>query len=63
MITQNGRATAVLQDVRSFKEQRQALFLLKFLAQGTQELTKDKGIDHALAKRHFEKKLKVLGND
>ena len=63
MITQNGKATAVLQDVRSFEEQRQALLLLRFLAQGNQELKRGKGISHVRAKRHFEGKLKDLGND
>ena len=34
VITQNGRPTAVLQDVQSYQRQQRALHLLKLLAQG-----------------------------
>jgi prevent-host-death family protein len=34
VITQNGRPTAVLQDVASYERQRRALHLLKLIAQG-----------------------------
>lgn len=34
IITQNGKPTAVLQDVDSYQRQRRALHLLKLLAQG-----------------------------
>jgi prevent-host-death family protein len=34
IITQNGRPTAVLQDVASYERQRRALHLLKLVAQG-----------------------------
>ena len=54
VITQNGKATAVLQDVRTFEEQQQALLLLKFLAQGDAELKDGKGIGHGQAKAHFQ---------
>jgi len=37
VITQNGRPTAVLQDVESFERQRRALMLLKLLAQGERD--------------------------
>lgn len=37
VITQNGRPTAVLQDVRSYQRQQRALHLLKLLAQGDQD--------------------------
>jgi prevent-host-death family protein len=37
VITQNGRPTAVLQDVESFERQRRALVLLKLLAQGERD--------------------------
>ncbi len=60
VITQNGKATAVLQDVGSFQRQRQALLLLKYLAQADQELRQGKGISHAKVRRHFERKLKDL---
>lgn len=37
IITQNGRPTAVLQDVASYERQRRALHLLKLLAQGDRD--------------------------
>ncbi len=38
VITQNGEAKAVLQDIASFEETQETLALLKLLALGTQEL-------------------------
>lgn len=37
VITQNGRPTAVLQDVHTYERQQRALHLLKLLAQGEQD--------------------------
>ena len=39
VITQNGEAKAVLQDVVSFEETQETLALLKILAMGNQEVT------------------------
>jgi PHD/YefM family antitoxin component YafN of YafNO toxin-antitoxin module len=52
VITQNGKATAVLQDVETYQEQRQALLLVKFLARGDQELKQGKAISHSQARQH-----------
>jgi len=60
VITQNGKATAVLQDIESFQEQREALLLLRFLAQGDQELKQGKGIPRSRAMQHFRRKLAEL---
>ncbi len=60
VITQNGKPTAVLQDVESFQRQRQALLMLKYLARGDRELREGKGESHARAKRHFESTLRKL---
>ncbi len=60
VITQNGKATAVLVDVESFERQREALFLLRYLAVGEEEIRKGKGVPHQKALRHFERKLKEL---
>jgi prevent-host-death family protein len=60
IITQNGKPTAVLQDVESFQRQRDALLLLKLLAKGDQELREGKGIAHAEAARQFQERLKTL---
>lgn len=42
VITQNGEAKAVLQDVVSFEETQETLALLKILALGNQELSSGK---------------------
>lgn len=42
IITQNGEAKAVLQDVASFEETQELLALLKLLALGNQEVVADK---------------------
>lgn len=42
VITQNGEAKAVLQDVASFEATQETLALLKILALGTQELASGK---------------------
>ncbi len=60
VITQNGKATAVLQDVESFQKQRQALLLLKYLARGDRELRDGKGVSNTRAKRHFNDTLNNL---
>jgi prevent-host-death family protein len=62
VITQNGQATAVLQDVQTYEEQRRTLHLLKFLVQGDQELKRGAGIPQASAQKHFAETLKGLTN-
>jgi prevent-host-death family protein len=47
VITQNGRPTAVLQDVQSYQRQQKALHLLKLLAQGEQDLVAGRVHDQA----------------
>ena len=46
VITQNGRATAVLQDVESFERQRRALALLKLLSQGEADAESGHTVSH-----------------
>lgn len=60
VITQNGKATAVLQDVETFQRQRRALLLLKYLTQADQELRDGKGVPDAKVERHFDRKIKEL---
>ena len=60
IITQNGKPTAVLQDVESFQRQREALTLLKILAKGDQELGQGRGISHDEVLARIERKLKTL---
>ena len=42
IITQNGEATAVLQDIATYQANQQALALLKILALGNQQIEKGK---------------------
>ena len=44
VITQNGRATAVLQDVHSFAEERRAFALLKLALEGDREISEGRGL-------------------
>ena len=60
IITQNGKATAVLQGIEDFQRQRDALLLLRYLASGDQQLREGKGISSAKAIRHFKAKLEDL---
>ena len=63
IITQNGRATAILQDVDSYQAQRDALLLLKFLAQGDQELNRGQAIGHSRVKQHFAERVETLADE
>src|SRR5437870_7099039 len=60
IITQNGRAAAVLQDVETFERQRRALLLLRFLAEGQRQLTQGRGIDGARAIRRLRRRMERL---
>ena len=60
IITQNGKPTAVLQDVESFQRQREALTLLKILAKGDQQISEGKVLTHDDVMRRVERKLKDL---
>ncbi len=60
IITQNGKPTAVLQDVESFQRQREALALLKILAKGDQEISAGKVLRHDDVMRRIERKVKDL---
>lgn len=57
VITQNGKATAVLQDVETYQRQRRALLLLKYLSQADQEIRDGKGVPDSKVPRHFDRKL------
>ncbi len=63
VITQQGRATAVLLDIESYEEQRRSLLLLKLLAKGNQELQAGKGIAHQEAKDHFRARLAGMAHE
>ena len=60
IITQNGKPTAVLQDVESFQRQRDALTLLKILAIGDQQIGEGKTLTNDEVVKRIERKLKAL---
>ena len=62
VITQNGRATAVLIDIQVYERQRNALHLLKILSQGDQAYLHGRYVGHPEAQQHFRRKLASLQN-
>jgi len=60
IITQNGRATAVLMDIQAYERQRKALHLLKILAQGDQAYLHGRYVRHPEARQHFRSKLEGM---
>jgi prevent-host-death family protein len=61
VITQNGRPTAVLQDVESFDRQRTALLLLLALASGERDYQAGRTVSDRTADRRFRRRLARLG--
>ena len=59
IITQNGKATAVLQDVESYQRQRQALLLLRYLARGDRDYRQGKLLSDSEADQHFRARLEA----
>ena len=60
VITQNGRATAVLVDAQTYGEERKLLLILQFLAAGDAEVRQGRGVPHEQARKQFAKTLKGL---
>lgn len=60
VITQNGKPTAVLQDVESFDRQRQALLLLLVLARGERDHRAGRTVSDRTADRRFRRVLARL---
>ena len=57
IITQNGMAKAVLQDFESYQEQKQALLLLRLIAQGEKEIENKEHITQEELFKRLEKLL------
>jgi prevent-host-death family protein len=57
IITQNGEPKAVLQDPKSYEEMRNALGLLKLLAQGEEEVRSGRVAEQDSVFRRLEKQL------
>ena len=58
IITQNGEAKAILQDIKSFEQTQETLALLKILALGKQQIADGKVTPHNLAAKRL--RVKVL---
>lgn len=57
VITQNGKPTAVLQDVAAYERQRQALLLLKLISQGEQDYEAGRTQTSTQARARIRKRL------
>lgn len=60
VITQNGRATAVLQDSQSFEEDRRAFALLKLAIQGEQDILEGRGMSYTKHRKRMKALLRDL---
>ena len=60
VITQNGKPTAVLQDIDSFQQQRASLLLLLTIAQGERDYREGRIVSDAAADRRFRHLLSTL---
>lgn len=58
VITQNGRASAVLVDAAAYEAERRTLLTLQYLAAGDADLRRGRVVPHDEAKRRFQKALK-----
>ena len=56
VITQHGRATAVLQDIESYERQRRTLLMLKLVAQGEADFAAGRTVSDAEARRRLRKR-------
>lgn len=59
VLTQNGKASAIVQDIESYERQRNALLMLKLLATGESDIQKNKFKDHLEVIQSIKKKLHV----
>jgi prevent-host-death family protein len=58
IITQNGEATAVIQDIASYEQTQETLALLKILALGEQQVREGKTVPAATAVRRFREQVR-----
>mgnify|MGYP003463972068 FL=1 len=57
VITQNGEATAVLQDIASYEQDQQTLALLKIIALGNQHIAQGRTVSAAQAVSDIRRRL------
>ena len=58
-LTQNGEATAIVQDIEIYKKTQHVLLMLKLVAQGEADIRNGETADQAAVFKHLEKKLHV----
>lgn len=58
IITQNGEATAVIQDIASYEQTQQTLALLKILALGEQQVKDGKTVTASEAMRRYRERIR-----
>jgi prevent-host-death family protein len=58
IITQNGEATAVIQDIASYEQTQETLALLKILALGEQQAKEGKTVTASVAMRRIRERVK-----
>ena len=58
IITQNGEATAVIQDIGSYEQTQETLALLKILALGEQQAKEGKTVTASVAMQRFRERVK-----
>ena len=57
VITQSGTASVVVQDIRSYERQRDALLLFKLLAQGVEDAERGRVVDQGKMFSRLKKKI------
>jgi prevent-host-death family protein len=58
IITQNGEATAVIQDIATYEQTQETLALLKVLALGEQQAKEGKTVSASEAMRRFRERIR-----
>ncbi len=57
IITQNGEATAVIQDIASYEQTQETLAMLKILALGEQQVKDGKTVPVSVAMRRYRERI------
>jgi prevent-host-death family protein len=61
IVTQNGKARLVVQDIASFERTQETMALLKLLAQGRKEMSEGKAVSAEDGFRKMRSRLRVCG--
>lgn len=59
IITQNGQAKVVVQDIRSFERDRDALLMMRILSQGIEDVKGRRVVKQEAMMKRLEKKLRT----